>query len=412
MEHVLFVTLSLAAIVLWYREPDAPRHGMSESLLAGGVLGLLGMTRPEGLLLSVLLFAIYRKCGRTLRETVWAGVLSVLFMTPSFVISLWTSGSLLPATSRGRRINYTGSPNIHIGRSSVKLLMGETYNRVIGHHFLGLTGWAILPFVLLALWGTVVLVRRYPNRTSILCVWSILHYASYAIVLPADGHGGRYQPFVLVLFSATMAIALFDLLRRLRVRGTGRILLQTAAIVAVALLTVRTLARWERANRYAVYNVNHEHKALALWMNAHLPPGTGIAVTDIGAIAYFSNMNILDVGGLIDSKFVENYVLKGRTPQYIAEHGVHYVVMSHDGTSTKTGDSLFLLHSPAYRLIPRHTTGIDLARWQEGNDYTQHGFHFQTLYRIEEVPPSEQSPEATQAATDRAAAAVPEDPGE
>lgn len=412
MEHVLFVTLSLAAIVLWYRDPDATRRGMRDAVLAGIVLGLLGMTRPEGVLLSVLLFAIYRKCGRTLRETVWAAVLAFIFMLPSFLISLWTSGSLLPATSRGRRLNYTGSPNIHIGRSSVKLLMGETYTRVIGHHFFGLTGWAILPFVLLALWGTVVLLRRYPNRTSILCVWSILHYASYVIILPADGHGGRYQPFVLVLFSATMAIALLDLARRFPVRRTGRMALQTAGVVAVALLTLRTLQRWEVANRDSIYDINHEHKALGLWMKDNLPADTTVAVTDIGAIAYFSNLHILDVGGLIDPKFVEDYSLKGRTPEYIREHGAHYVVMAHDANDPKCGNALFLFHNPAFREIPLHTTGIDYPRWKLGNDFTQHGFRFQTIYLLEGVPPAEQSREATEEATRIATAAMPDSKSE
>ena len=53
MEHVLFVTLSLAAILLWYRGgvsgPDLSARSASDfrrSLLAGLVLGALGMTRP------------------------------------------------------------------------------------------------------------------------------------------------------------------------------------------------------------------------------------------------------------------------------------------------------------------------------------------------------------------------------
>ena len=40
---------------------------------------------------------------------------------------------------------------------------------------------------------------------------AILHYASYCFTLPATGHGGRYQPFVLVLFPAlAMALAVLS----------------------------------------------------------------------------------------------------------------------------------------------------------------------------------------------------------
>ena len=77
MEHILFVTLSLVAILLWFRARDvAPSSSgaVRSSILAGIALGALGMTRPEGLALSVLLFALYRWCGRTLADVLRAAV--------------------------------------------------------------------------------------------------------------------------------------------------------------------------------------------------------------------------------------------------------------------------------------------------------------------------------------------------
>ena len=70
MEHVLFVTFSLTAILLWFRpgarDGDARGPDTRRVVLAGLALGALGMTRPEGLALSVLLFALFKWCGRTI----------------------------------------------------------------------------------------------------------------------------------------------------------------------------------------------------------------------------------------------------------------------------------------------------------------------------------------------------------
>ena len=97
MEHVLFVTLSLLAILLWFRACGAPRDAaLRTSLLAGLTLGALGSTRPEGLALCLLLFVLYKWCGRTLADVLRAAAVAVLFLVPSFLLNLKTSGAAAP----------------------------------------------------------------------------------------------------------------------------------------------------------------------------------------------------------------------------------------------------------------------------------------------------------------------------
>jgi len=101
MEHVLFVTLSLIAILLWFHSSDiasreAPRNSVSTSIFAGLALGALGMTRPEGLALSILLFALYRWCGRTLADVLRAATVAVLFLILSFLLNHMTSALCCP----------------------------------------------------------------------------------------------------------------------------------------------------------------------------------------------------------------------------------------------------------------------------------------------------------------------------
>ena len=392
MEHVLFVTLSLLAILLWFRAREAPRHAaLRTSLLAGLALGALGSTRPEGLALCLLLFALYKWCGRTLADVLRAAAVAVLFLVPSFLLNLKTSGSLLPLTLRGRRFLYIGSDKLHIGRSTVRGLTIETYRKVIQHNFFHTSrGWAML-FVVLAFYGCFVLLRRFPNRTAILVLWATLHYASYCCTLPSTGHGGRYQPFVLLLFPALLAIALFDLiaLAFLLFKSRGSALLrplQTLALVLVAALTASTLPRWSVALRDSIYDVNHCHRQMAYWLNGHYPPGTRVGVFDIGAIGYFSHMDVIDLGGLVDPSFFV-YLRSGRVPQYLQEKGASLVILPNDGRMIHFADRLGLQHNPAIRLDEVHTENIDYATWLSGNLYSQDAYQFETLYRIVRLNP-------------------------
>lgn len=395
MEHALFVTLSLTAILLWFRADSPNASTLRTSLLAGLTLGALGMTRPEGLALSVLLFALYKWCGRTISDVLRAAAIAILFLVPSFLINLKTSGGLLPMTLRGRRFLFSGTDKLHVGRSTVRGLTIETYQKVIQHNFFHTThGWAMI-FVLLAFYGCFVLLRRFPNRTSIVVLWSGLHYASYCFTLPATGHGGRYQPFVLLLFAPLIAIALFDLIAltfRL-FKSTGRTMLervQSFVLVCVTILTVATLPRWNVALHDSIYNIDNCHLKMAEYLDAHYPPGTPMGVFDIGTIGYFSHIDLLDLGGLVDRRYLP-YLLSGRVPDYLEERGANYVIIAHngpeganDGTGgvTRFGDALHLFHNPALRLDEIHTEGIDYPTWYTSYLYTQHAYRFQTLYHI------------------------------
>lgn len=407
MEHVLFLALSLAAILSWFRRDGT----MWPLVLTGLSLGALGATRPEGLGLCGLLFVSYRWCGRSLRDAVRAGVVAALFLVPTFLLNLKTSGALLPMTMRGRRFLYLGTDKLHVGRSTFRGLILDTYKDIIAHHFFHThTGWLVTGLVVLAFYGAVALLLRFPNRTAMLCLWATLDYVAYCVTLPEPGHGGRYQPFVLLLFPPLLAIGLVDLLRRLAklfAAPRAGVALGWAWVGLVAALTAATLPRWEAALRDSTATINSTHRTLALWLRDHYPAHTRIAVFDIGAIGYFSNMDVVDLGGLVDRNYLP-YLISRRVPDYLSERGIRYVILPHTGTNTQFGDLLHLLHNPGVRLVPIHTEAADPVVWKDGFDYTGNAHQAQTLYQIVPVPPSEQSPEATAEATRIAAEAEPD----
>jgi hypothetical protein len=405
MEHVLFMALSLLSIALWLRKASS----RSVSVLAGLSMGLLSVTRPEGLGLCLALLIIYRWCGRTFADAIRAGVVALLLIVPSLLLNLKTSGTLLPMTLRGRRFLYSGTDKLHVGRSTFRGLILDTSKQVIAHHFFHTRLLSILlPAGILAIVGLVVLVRRFPNRTSVVCLWAVLDYCAYCVMLPEPGHGGRYQPFVLLLFPPLMAVGLMYILSGAvawtRARRVQRVL-SWASVAIVAGVTSLTLPRWESALHDSIAHIDATHVKLANWINKHYSPDTTMAVFDIGAIGYYAHVRVVDLGGLVDRNYLP-YLVQRRVPEYLSERGIRYVILPHTDTDTQFGDALNLLHNPAVRLVPIHTEGGNQAIWENGFVYTGNAHRQQTLYRIEQVPRSQQNAEQTVQDTRIAAAAM------
>jgi hypothetical protein len=405
MEHVLFMALSLLSIVLWFRKGSSPMI----SAMSGLSMGLLGITRPEGLGLCLALLVIYRWCGRTVVDAIRAAVVAMILIVPSFLLNLKTSGTLLPMTLKGRRFLYSGTDKLHVGRSSFRALILDTAKQVISHHFFHTHSLVVLvPATVLAIIGLIVIVRRLPNRTSVICLWAVLDYCAYCVTLPVPGHGGRYQPFVLLLFPSLLAVGLISVLSGAlawtRARRMKRALSWTSVAI-VAGVTSLTLPRWESALHDSVADIEGTHVKLAHWINQNYAPGTTMAVFDIGAIGYYAHIHIVDLGGLVDRNYLP-YLIDGRVPEYLNERGIRYVVLPHTNKDTNFGDLLHLLHNPAVRLVPIHTEAGDVAMWENGLAYTGNAHRQQTLYRIEQVPKAQQNPAETDHNTCIAAAAM------
>jgi len=404
MEHILFLALSLLSIALWFHRIPSK----ASALACGLSLGALALTRPEGLALCVSLPLSYRWCDRKRNDSLVAGATAAALFLPSLLLNLKTSGSLLPMTLRGRRYMYSGQETLHVGRSSFRGLILNTYKDILAHHFFHTdTGWVVTCFVLLSFIGLFALLLRMRSRLSAVCAWAVLDYVAYCVTLPEPGHGGRYQPFVLLLFPPLMAIGVMAL-GRLALTGARKPLfadvLAWGSLFVFAIITGLTLPRWKSALHDSIVTINSTHVKLAHWINQNYPPGTPIAVFDIGAIGYYAHIHLIDLGGLVDRNYLP-YLVQRHVPDYLAERGIQYVILPHTGTDTHFGDLLNLLHNPALRLIPIHTVGADPVLWQNGFAYTGNAHRQQTLYKIEWIPAAEQNPAATERDTRIAAAA-------
>ena len=149
---------------------------------------------------------------------------------------------------------------------------------------------ALLPLVLLP--AIVLAWRRRGAALGVVAFALLAHPLGMALLAPYRGPGfqeGRYSIHLLPLALVVVAVGFGPVLRR-RWRA--------------ALLAWLALALWAlvpAAQRYAwgVQNIEAMQVVLGRWVDANAPRTARLAVNDIGAIAYVSRREIVDLMGLV-----------------------------------------------------------------------------------------------------------------
>lgn len=363
MEHVLFVALSIAAITLWFRG-----HGGRSWPTAGGatvLVGLLALTRPEGLFLAAVLACFRRRAGRTPGQAVGLLLGTAAATGISLRVNWIASHTLLPLTMKGRLWLYFGGAPMRLS-THVIFLRGWFPELLASWAYPGpssggpvknlcLLGLALLAIASLSV-AIGLLRQRGRNRTSALLAWMLFLTLLYTAVLPATGHGGRYQPLQVLLALPLVFLALkHGLAWAARSCGTSAGTARRLATGTVLLLmvpsTVISWAHWRLLAADGIDQIEEEHGAMGAWVKSSLPPaavaGQQIAVFDIGRIGYGLHGSLVDLGGLTDRLYLP-YLVQGRVPDYLRAHGVRYVILP----SSPGNGSLFvrtlLSSSPAH----------------------------------------------------------------
>jgi hypothetical protein len=319
LEPVLVVFLSTGSIALWCRG----------SSWTGVMAGLAILARPESLGLPLILAAAsWMRRDLRVRGLVLLCLPAAVAAAVTVYVSWTTSHGLLPATFEGRRWLYGLEAPLYVRAISVATSWVYQLVEVA-------LAWPMMlaPVVILVLgagvWQTV---RNFPGL-AILTAWALAVNLLYVMLLPNIGHGGRYQPLNLFLAPVLAAVGLAALgswIGRRRIAPT-RIQVLSAAVVAVACLP--SLSTWNRIVHDGVGHIDRAHVAVARWARGQVPPGKPIAAFDIGALAYFSEHPILDLGGLVDRDFLP-YLEQGRASEYLRKRGVHLVALPMDYANT------------------------------------------------------------------------------
>jgi hypothetical protein len=398
METMLFVALGILSL-LAYKQNRWGWVGIS--------LGLMILTRPEGIVLAVALSIVELLQHRRLpRHLVYAGVITSLIAAPWFIYLYLRSGHYLPTSGVGKHLTHGFAVKYILDKNPIfpsfpylpyLTYIGAWLAFLLGFTFGGMSlpapklpivlapssgipdfeismwapiAWVLISALLLLAFRRVVRVRQWLTWLSsnsrrpliILVIWILLHNVLFMVYMPVPGTASRYGAINHVFIWIAVVYGLWEL--------SNRKFLQLGLAGALAVIGLFNMFYWD-----SVYSANIEHMKAVRIQSAHyirdyIPPGELCAASDIGAIRYHSERPIIDLGALVDPE-VSQYFLNGNGDQYLIDKKASCLVIPGRSIRHREGwfDLIEIMGFDETELIviePIKNYEIDYDRWLLG----------------------------------------------
>jgi len=276
MEVSLAALLVAAALVAHARE-----------LVAGVavLVALAALARPEALVLAPLLALARPPLPRRLAVF---GLVTVAVVAPAVVFSMSTVGAPVPATALSKVEGGLFGWFAGMREPFWVLLVGRP-----GEFTRAWVAWLasmhwLLPVALVL--AIALVWARQGRALGLPALAVVAHPLAMALLAPHQGPAfqeGRYSIHLLPLALVVLAVAL----------GAGR--WRRAVVMLWLALALAQLPSAADRYAWAVQNINAMQVHLGHWVDAHLPPRARLALNDVGAIAYFSRREVIDLMGLV-----------------------------------------------------------------------------------------------------------------
>jgi hypothetical protein len=324
METLLFAAIGLQ-VVAWSLRP---MPGLKQISVIGIFCGLLILTRPDGLVLVLLVLAQvvingWRKSARWSRLT----CLIVLLVTvaiplvPYFLFNWQASGTIWPNTFYAKQAEY----EILLGQPLLLRIWRLFFYSLGGPQ--GSSHILLLPGLVLTAWLAVRRdweAKRFYYLLPLL--WAGGHVILYAWRLPVTYQHGRYLMPTIPIWTLYGLAGWRILLGRPVDSSLFQLGKRTATLSFALLLVIFLLLG--AINGYAsdVAFIEGEMVTVAQWLRDNTPPEALIASHDIGAIGYFAERPLLDLAGLISPEVVDMLADEQVISQYVLNSNADYLV--------------------------------------------------------------------------------------
>jgi hypothetical protein len=280
MESTLYIFLLMSSLVAYLS---------NHSFVASVLLALLVLTRPDGMLLVVLVFAHFVWHQRRLpwREVLVFGIV----LLPWIVYSFATFGSPLPNSAVakfGQNERMVISDNSSNYLDGLSLYFGNL-TRISGWY------WITAPLLALGIWA----VRRTPLMPAAVG-WTLGYIVAYVLL------GVVYFPWYYVPL-LPLACVLIGSGAALIGNKVGKIVARTqwqftmsiavAVIVMLPVIGVQIVAL-DRIRSDPGYH-NQTYLKIAAWLNENAAPEAKVALLEIGIVGYYSGRPVIDTMGLV-----------------------------------------------------------------------------------------------------------------
>jgi hypothetical protein len=319
MEAYLFAFLLVVGVVVYFQE---------RWLLTGVIVGLLFLTRGEGLLLLPT-FMLYRLGEIWNREQRWHSLIDSswlkILLGCSIVILIWslyawdTFGQILPNTLSAKMAQKEAGH----WRSFPYRLLTE-WMPTWGQQFALLGCSALNLWWILVITGTVYVLFKN-KQWVILLIWISFYIIGYT-VLDVAAYWWYQLPilFVLQIMVALGLVAIQEYTAKLggKLNYLGYVISITLTLV-VALLLVRP--RIDSVIHSAGDPRASSYLALADWFNENTEPSQSVAYVEIGYLGYYTENQIIDLMGLITPS-ITPHIAEGDFASGFWEHQPDYFV--------------------------------------------------------------------------------------
>lgn len=311
METILF---TLGTVFVFYLLRTKTSH-----FYTGICIGLLVCIRPDGI--TLLGPALFILCISILKSN--QRIKSLFWLIGGLVLPLilygyhndFLSGTILPNTFFAKSAEYREILSIPLITRYLNLFTV----------FLSGVGLLLLPGFL---WSIQLSMTKRDLWGIGSLLWILGYVFSYAIRLPVTYQHGRYLIPVIPIYLLLGYEGTIDIIDRIKQQKQAmyrRIILFSLVITSLIFLVPGISA-------YAtdVKIINKLMVEPALWLRDHTKTDSIVAAHDIGAIGFYSEREIIDLAGLIDSNVVPIIRNESGLSEYITQSGADYLVVFSD----------------------------------------------------------------------------------
>ena len=324
METLLFAAVGMQVVALTLR----PNVSLKQVGVIGVLCGLLVLTRPDGVVLVLLVVAqlIIRKWQKSnfqslVSTLVVLGVTAVLPLIPYFIFNFNASGTIWPNTFYAKQAEYglvLAQPLLVRVWQLLFFSLGGTQG---SPHVLLLPGLVVTIWLALADdWQSKRLYRLLP------LLWAGGHIILYAWRLPVTYQHGRYLLPVIPVWTLYGLAGWRVLLNRSRDNSLFKLGKRVASLSFAVILLIFLLLGAVNAYANDVAFIEGEMVTVAHWLRDNTPTDALIASHDIGAIGYFAERPLLDLAGLISPEVIGFINNDQAISRYVLESDADYLV--------------------------------------------------------------------------------------
>ncbi len=351
MEVMLSAFLTTAGVctyLLYRRKKGMKRYACTV------IFALASLARPESILLvffalldSFLLGRVEKeeKLFEFARRALIHLLLFLALLSPYFVFNYLAAGEPFPSTFAAKR---GGGLVVLLSGGGIKelrkiiflypqLYLSESLDLAYRHNVL-------LYWFMFIGTGKIVIDsfrRKTRNRALIIPLVFFLYPVLVAVVSPSrtvlvlmERYMGNLIPLYVVLgvtgFHVTVSFLRSALAKFwIEEKKAGKLARAATMTGIVVLLVSLSIEEYEHSRfyAYAVQSINEMQVRIGRWMKENTPPDAVLAVADIGAIAYFSEREIIDLGGLITPEILPYRERDDGIFEFIALRKPDYVVI-------------------------------------------------------------------------------------